>query len=310
MRIVEMMAGVDKFVSFEFFPPKEKEKWPDFFHEARRLREVNPLFVSVTYGAGGTTQDNTLEIVTKLKNEIGLEPMAHLTCVGADETAIGEFLDQLADNNVDNVLALRGDPPKGEKSFIPSDARFCHANDLVNFIKDRQPEMGVGVAGYPEVHPEAESADSDLKALKTKIQAGGEIIVTQLFFDNALYFDYATKVKAMGVMQPIIPGILPVLSLASVERIVELCGASIPDDFMEALKTAHAEDQAAKAEGEPGGRVRALGIAHAKRQVAGLLEGGAPGVHLYTLNKADACLEIVQSPEVCKQLRRCPEVAP
>ncbi|TVM14679.1 methylenetetrahydrofolate reductase [NAD(P)H] [Oceanidesulfovibrio indonesiensis] len=307
MRIADKMTGVDKFVSFEFFPPKEREKWDDFFHEARRLREVNPLFVSVTYGAGGTTQDNTLEIVKKLKNEIGLEPMAHLTCVGADEKAIGEFLDQLAENDVNNVLALRGDPPKGEKSFIPSDARFCHANDLVDFIKERHPEMGVGVAGYPEVHPEAESAMSDLEALKVKIQAGSDLIVTQLFFDNALYFDYATKVKAMGVMQPIIPGILPVLSLASVERIVELCGASIPEDFLESLKAAHEEDKAAKEEGEPGGRVRALGIAHAKKQVAELLEGGAPGVHLYTLNKADACLEIVRSPEVCKHLKDCAE---
>ena len=309
MQIADMMANADKFVSFEFFPPKEKEKWDDFFHEARRLKEVNPLFVSVTYGAGGTTQDNTLEIVTKLKNEIGLEPMAHLTCVGADEKAIGAFLDELVSNDVANVLALRGDPPKGEKSFIPSDARFCYANDLVTFIKQRHPEIGVAVAGYPEVYPEARSANADLEALKTKIQAGGDFIVTQLFFDNTTYFDYATKVKAMGVMQPIVPGILPVLSLTSVERIVELCGACIPKDFLEALKEAHEQDMSAKEEGEPAGRVRALGIAHAKQQVAGLLEGGAPGVHLYTLNKADACLEIVRSPEVCKHLGTCLEDA-
>ncbi|QJT09030.1 methylenetetrahydrofolate reductase [NAD(P)H] [Oceanidesulfovibrio marinus] len=309
MRIADLMTTVEPFVSFEFFPPKEKEKWPDFFHEATRLKEVNPLFVSVTYGAGGTTQGNTLEIVTKLKQEIGLEPMAHLTCVGADETAIGAFLDQLRANDVENVLALRGDPPKGEKSFIPSDARFCHANDLVEFIRKSHPDMSVGVAGYPEVHPEAESAMADLDALKTKIQAGGDFIITQLFFDNALYFDYATKVKAMGLMQPIVPGILPVLSLVSVERIVELCGASVPKAFLEELKDAHEEDTKAKEKGEPGGRVRAVGIAHAKRQVAGLLEGGAPGVHLYTLNKADACLEIVRSPEVCKYLRCCPTAA-
>lgn len=304
MRIIELMAK-GQFVSLEFFPPKEQEKWPDFFEEVERLKSLRPLFVSVTYGAGGSTRDRTLDLVAALKGAHGLVPMAHLTCVGAEEQALGEYLDALAAAGVRNILALRGDPPKGETNFIPSDARFRYASDLVAFIKARHPGMCVGVAGYPEKHPEAPTMAADLAALKTKVDAGADFIVTQLFFDNALYFEYVQQVRALGIAIPILPGVLPVLSMASVQRMAAMCGASIAPEYLAALEAADAKDQAAKERGESATAVPDVGIAHARDQVLGLLQGGAPGVHLYTLNKAAACLRIVKDAHVCPLTGSC-----
>ncbi len=286
MHIADTMARRGRFFSLEFFPPKEKEKWPGFFRVVDQLRAVDPLFVSVTYGAGGGTQDYTLEIVTRIKKEFGLEPMAHLTCVGADEEQIHEFLSALQRAGIDNVLALRGDPPQGQSCFLPDNEQFRCAADLTTFIRRHYPEMGVGVACYPEVHPEAESLERDLEFLKHKLDMGGDFAITQLFFDNAPYFRFVAEARAMGVTKPIIPGVLPIPSLASVQRIVSLCGASVPADYLKALEQADSR----------GGTeaVQALGVEYAKAQVLDLFEQGVPGVHLYTLNKADACLEIVK----------------
>lgn len=287
MKISELIPKQKNFISLEFFPPREKSAWPDFFGQVEKLKEVNPLFVSVTYGAGGSTQDYTLEIVSKMKNDLGLEPMAHLTCVGASRDKIRGFLQELSIAGVKNVLALRGDPPQGEKNFIPDSEEFQHASDLVSFIRREFPEFCVGVAAYPEGHIEAESLKQDLVFLKKKLDLGGSLAVTQLFFDNALYFNFLEKARAMGVDKPLIPGILPVTSLNIIKKSISLSGASLPPGFMESLEDAE------KRGGSP--EVKKVGTQHAIDQVKGLLRGGAPGVHLYTLNKADTCLEIVRT---------------
>ncbi len=286
MKIIDLIQGAETpFVSFEFFPPKERDAWPAFFRVVEKLRAAHPLFVSVTYGAGGGTQANTLDIVSALKRDYGLEPMAHLTCVKADKAVISEFMDGLVAADVGNVLALRGDPPQGDAEFVPADEEFRHASDLVAFLSRRWPEACLGVAAYPEKHPRAASLEEDMGYLKLKLAAGGDFAVSQLFFDNALYFDFTAKARRMGIEAPILPGVLPVMSLPGLKRILALCGASVPAEFMEALEQAHEKGGAAA--------VSRLGVDFAKRQAKELLEKGAPGVHLYSLNKAEACLEIV-----------------
>lgn len=285
MRIKELIQAKRPFVSLEFFPPKQREAWAGFFEVVERLLPVHPLFVSVTYGAGGSTHAHTLEIVSRLKSAYGLEPMAHLTCVGASREKIRGFLDALAEAGVDNVLALRGDPPKGQEDFVPDSDDFQHASDLVSFIRQERPGLGIGVAGYPECHPAAVSPEADLEFLRQKIALGGDFVVSQLFFDNDAYFGFVDKCRAAGIDVPIIPGVLPVMSLASIKRLVGLCGAHLPPAYLAELERADAAGgNAAVAE---------AGIAYARKQAQDLIARGAPGVHLYTLNKAEAVLSIV-----------------
>ena len=286
MRIDSLLAQGKKFVSLEFFPPKEKDAWPAFFFEAGKLSVLNPLFVSVTYGAGGSTQANTLELVSRFSRDLGMNPMAHLTCVGASEESLRSFLDALRGAGVDNVLALRGDPPQGQPDFKPENAAFQYASDLTAFIGGAYPDMCVAVAGYPETHPQARSPEADLDYLKLKMDKGGAFVVTQLFFDNDHYFSFVEKCRAKGITQPIVPGVLPILNLASVKRILSLCGASIPAEYLARLEAAN----------DRGGAdaVRELGVEYAREQCKDLMARGAPGVHLYTLNKAQACIDIVK----------------
>ncbi|MEA5089868.1 methylenetetrahydrofolate reductase [NAD(P)H] [Solidesulfovibrio sp.] len=285
MRIRDLIAARRPFVSLEFFPPKEREAWAGFFDVVERLLPVHPLFVSVTYGAGGSTHAHTLEIVSRLKTAYGLEPMAHLTCVGASREKIRGFLDGLRAAGVDNVLALRGDPPRGQENFVPDSDDFRHASDLVGFIRREYPGLCLGVAGYPECHPEAVSPEADLDFLRQKLALGGDFVVTQLFFDNDCYFRFVEKVRALGIDAPIVPGVLPVMSLASVKRLVGMCGATLPPAYLAELEAADASGGAAA--------VAKAGIAYATRQAKDLLARGAPGVHLYTLNKAEAVLSII-----------------
>jgi len=296
MRIRDMIARCGQFISLEFFPPKEANKLPAFYEVVGKLKPLDPLFVSVTYGAGGSTHDNTLELVRRLRHEFELEPMAHLTCVGATGAHIKSFLKDLAAAGIDNVLALRGDPPKGETKFKASNKHFRYASDLVSFVRKLYPEMGVAVAGYPEKHPTAASMEEDCEHLKKKVELGGDFVITQLFFDNTHYFDYVARLRSLGVTAPVIPGVLPILSLSVIKRIGALCGASIPENFLHALE---------EADKRGGDAVQRLGIDHARYQVRDLLENGAPGVHLYTLNKAEACVEIVKDLGVCKRLEKC-----
>ncbi|SDN96068.1 5,10-methylenetetrahydrofolate reductase (NAD(P)) [Desulfonauticus submarinus] len=284
--IAELLNKTDFFISLEFFPPKDREKWPSFFREVELLKKINPLFVSVTYGAGGSTRDYTLEIVKILKQDLSLEPMAHLTCVGASEQNICSFLDSLQKIKVKNILALRGDPPKGEKSFVPDSDRFKHASDLVSFIREKYgKDFSLGVAGYPEGHIEALSLESDLEFLKLKLDLGGDFVITQLFFDNNLYFDFVNRARSLGIKKPIIPGILPIMNLKGIKRITQLCGATIPEELLEKLEYAEAK--------KGGEGVIEVGIEHARKQFIELKEKGVCGVHFYTLNKSYACLKIL-----------------
>jgi len=285
LRIADLIARSGQFISLEFFPPKERADWPAFFQVVERLRSIKPLFVSVTYGAGGSTQEYTLEIVTRLKREFGLEPMAHLTCVGASKEGIRGFLDTLEEAGIDNVLALRGDPPKDPEISLPVSHDFSYASDLVAFIREKHPGIGIGVAGYPEVHPEALSPADDLKYLKLKLDLGGDCAITQLFFDNRYYWDFVRRAGNIGIEKPLIPGIMPIFNLKVVQRILTLCGACVPQAFLRQLEEAQSSGGNAA--------VQELGIEHARKQIQELLDKGVPGVHLYTLNKDEACLDLI-----------------
>lgn len=287
MKIKNLLQKPDRSkLSLEFFPPKDQALWPKFFQTVDELRVLNPLFVSVTYGAGGSTQAATLDIVSRLKRDHDLEPMAHLTCVGASQGNLRAFLDDLAAARIDNVMALRGDPPKGETAFTPSDEAFQHGSDLVEFISGQYPDMGIGVAAYPEGHPEAASLEDDLRFLRLKLEKGGDFAVTQLFFDNRFYWDFVRRAGKAGVSQPIVPGIMPIFSLKFIQRVTSMCGASLPASFLRELEQADAQGGDAA--------VREVGMAHAAAQIQDLLDNGAPGVHLYSMNRADGCLRIME----------------
>jgi methylenetetrahydrofolate reductase (NADPH) len=285
VHISRLIADNPGFISLEYYPPKEQSAWPDFFEVAAKLGEIKPLFVSVTYGAGGSTQDNTLAIATRLKQEFDFEPLVHLTCVGASRQKISDFLIELRKVGIDNVLALRGDPPRGSCDFKPDNEEFQHATDLIRFIKAEFPDFCVGAACYPWPHPQSPTIEDDFKWTKHKIDVGADFLVTQLFFDSRLYADYVNRLKDMGVTAPIVPGVLPILSLNSFRFILSLCGAVIPGNFYLELEKA---DQEGGAEA-----VRKIGVDWATNMSKSLLEAGAPGVHLYTLNQAEAILKIV-----------------
>ncbi|TGU71125.1 methylenetetrahydrofolate reductase [NAD(P)H] [Geomonas terrae] len=286
MKIVEKMDRLQKqFISLEFFPPKDKNEWPAFFRVADRLAQLQPLFASVTYGAGGSTKGDTLEIVSRLRNEHGLDTMAHLTCIGAYRGDLQLFLDRLVATGVDNVLALRGDLPQDAPPEFSACRTLLHASDLAAFIKECHPDLGIGVAGYPEVHPDAVDAEHDLSYLKLKLDQGGDFAITQLFFDNDHYFDFVAKARSIGVDKPIIPGIIPVVSLKVIQRIISLCGATLPAAYLAELEEADRRGGAAA--------VQKVGVAHARKQAEELLAAGVPGVHIYTLNRDQVVLDLV-----------------
>lgn len=272
------------FYSLEFFPPKDQAQWPQFFSTVERLQAINPLFASVTYGAGGSTQDYTIEITARIR-QMGLEPMAHLTCVGASPDYLSQCLQRLVEAGVDNVLALRGDAPAGQ-NVDWSAADFRYASDLVHFVRRVQPQMGVGVAGYPAPHPESRSFVMDRTHTLEKVRAGADFVVTQLFFDVREYFDLVDFMRRQQVNIPIIPGILPVQSFDSVRRVLSMCGANIPGKLYLELEAAHLKGGAEA--------VRAVGLRFAVEQIRQLIDGGAPGIHLYTLNRAGLCLRLVE----------------
>lgn len=272
------------FVSFEFFPPKDEEACEAFFEEAAKLHPVNPLFASVTYGAGGNRQDNTLAVVTRLKN-MGFEPMSHLTCVNASKERINTYLEELINAGINNVLALRGDPPSGAPAVDWTKAPFAHASDLVRHIRTHFPDMGLGVAGYPSPHPESPSFASDHFYTALKIREGADFVVTQMFFDVREYFAFVDRLRFMGITVPVIPGVMPIQSFASLKRILSLSDSKIPGKLYLALEEADAK-------GGPEA-VREAGVRYAVAQIRALIAGGAPGVHLYSLNKAEMCLRII-----------------
>ena len=285
MKIIDSINRNNQFISLEFFPPKTREDWPAFFKTVQRLAELKPLFSSVTYGAGGSTNIDTLEIVSRIQQEYGIETMAHLTCLGSTAEDVTRFLEDLAAAGVSNVLALRGDIPQDGSVETPLPSPLQYASDLVSLIRTSFPAMGISVAGYPEKHPEAVSLEKDLSFLKLKMDRGADFAITQLFFDNSLYHAFVERAREAGITKPIIPGILPVVSLKVIKRIVSLCGASIPAEFLVELEKADQEGGAAA--------VQKVGITHARRQAQELLDAGVPGVHIYTLNRAEVVLNLV-----------------
>lgn len=281
MKIADKLAQPGPSFSFEFFPPKDEAGVERLFRTVADLRQYAPTYVSVTYGAGGSTRRLTVELVGRIQHEAGIESMAHLTCVAATRDEIRHVLDELQELGVKNVLALRGDPPKGERAFVAPEGGFAHASELVEFIRQRD-AFCLAVACYPEKHPEAPDLETDLRHLKHKVDAGADFLITQLFYDNADYFAFVGRARALGIHQPILPGILPIENLAQVKRITALCGARIPAQLLRRLEAASSEAEA-----------RALGISHATEQCRGLLAGGAPGIHFYTLNRSRATVEIL-----------------
>lgn len=277
MRIDEIIATDGPTFSVELFPPKTAEATAALFDTARSLAELGPDFVSVTYGAGGSTREGTVEITRALKDELGLETMAHLSCVGETTGGLSATLDKIAAAGIENVFALRGDPPRGEAGFAQPEGGLGSAAELTAFIGEGW-DFTVGGACFPEVHPEAPDLETDLAYLRTKVEAGASFLITQLFFDNQVYFDFVAAARAAGIEVPILAGVIPVASFAQTERICKLCDASIPGRLEEAFRGAEGDEQA---EFE-------LGVAYAAQQCSELLVAGVPGIHFYALNRAPA----------------------
>jgi len=283
MKISELLQRGRPCFSFEFFPPKAEAGFEELFKTVGLLKQLNPTYVSVTYGAGGSTRRQTVELVTRIKHELGIESMAHLTCVGASRSEIEQVLEQLVSNRMENVLALRGDPPKGQTRFVAHPDGFAYASELVQFIRS-QYALCVGSAAYPEKHPECPTREMDLDNLKRKVDAGAEFLVTQLFFDNSDYFDFVERCRRAGIQVPIVPGIMPILSVSQIKRFTQMCGAHIPDTLLQRIDPVQ----------DNGDEVERCGVEHATAQCLNLLEQGAPGIHFYTLNRSKATWSIFQ----------------
>ncbi|MCS6771159.1 MAG: methylenetetrahydrofolate reductase [NAD(P)H] [Kiritimatiellae bacterium] len=267
-------------LSLEFFPPKDDASWPLLHEVGSALRSIQPDFVTCTYGAGGSTRRRTLEVCELLRN-IGYSPvMPHLTCVGHSRLELQQILREWHALGYRNIMALRGDPPRGFSQFRPAPDGFSHASELVELIRMEFPDMCIGVAGYPETHPESVTPEADIRHLKAKVDAGASFITTQLFFENKFYFDFVDRCRHAGIEQPILPGLLPVISLKQVQRMCAMCKTHLPEPLIAELEKAGGEGEAAEE----------VGIRWVERQIEDLLEHGAPGVHLYILNRSKAAL--------------------
>jgi methylenetetrahydrofolate reductase (NADPH) len=289
MRIADrLIKGGPPCFSFEFFPPKTDEGVDQLFATLRDLAELKPGFVSVTYGAGGSTQQRTVELVTAIKRETGIEAMAHLTCVAHGRTELRGILERLRAAGVDNVLALRGDPPKDNPRYMAPPDGFHHANELASFIRAEGFPFCLGGACYPEGHLESDSRELDLQHTKGKVADGAEFLITQLFFDNAFYFHFLDRARAAGITCPIVPGIMPITNVAQIDRITTMCGATIPKKLQLALEKRKDDPDA----------ILQLGVAHATVQCVELLKAGVPGIHFYTLNRSRASRMIVTALQV------------
>ena len=284
MKIADKLAQSGHSFSFEFFPPKDDKSAEALLRAVERLRSLEPAYVSVTWGAGGSTHRKTLDVVQMAKSRFGLESMAHLTCVGASKANIDAVLDDIDTRGIENALALRGDPPQGDASFTPHPDGLAHADELVARIRSRW-GFSIGVAGYPEGHIESPSLEADLDHLKRKIDAGADFIVTQLFFDNDAFFRFVECVRAAGIEAPVLPGIMPITNVGQIKRFTELCGASIPQRLLDRIEPIAGDREA----------VIAAGIDYSTQQCRELLEQGAKGVHFYTLNLSRSTKTILEN---------------
>jgi len=283
MRISERLKSKSATLSFEFFPPKDDIGFWDLYRTIASLKPLGPDYVSVTYRDGGATRRKTLDLVARIQTDIGIESAAHLTCLGATKEEIGATIDDLRFRGIENILALRGDPPAGQSGFVPMDGGFAHADELVAFIRGRC-DLCIGGACYPEGHPEAPSLQQDLDNLKRKVDAGVEFLITQLFFDNDDFLAFRERAHRAGIDVPIIAGIMPILSVGQIKRFTQMCGITMPGDL---LRTIEAVEDDAEA-------VRHIGMYHATQQCLALIEAGVAGIHFYTLNRSTATRAIYQ----------------
>ncbi|HEY8666348.1 MAG TPA: methylenetetrahydrofolate reductase [NAD(P)H] [Tepidisphaeraceae bacterium] len=285
MRIDKLLGLGQPTISFEFFPPKNDVGWAQLYGAIADLHTLKPSYVSVTYGAGGSTREKTVTLVERIQNELKIRSMAHLTCVGHTATEIGAILDDIWKAGIRNVLALRGDPQAGQPMFVKTEGGFGFANELVEFIRARH-DFCIGVAGYPEGHPQCLNRTRDLENLKKKADAGADFIITQLFFDNADFYRFRDQARAMGIKLPIVAGIMPILNVSQIKRFISMCGAKIPHPLLLKLEALEADPEA----------VYAAGVEYAIEQCRDLLANSVDGLHFYTLNKSKATVQI------CKDL--------
>jgi methylenetetrahydrofolate reductase (NADPH) len=282
MRIDRILEERRPVFSFEFFPPKSDEGQRTLEQTLAVLKDDRPDYVSVTYGAGGSTRERTVELTKWIREDLGIEAMAHLSCVGEPTERLVEILEELDDAGIENVLALRGDPPRGETEWKPHPGGLEYSVELIELIGERF-DFCLGAACFPEVHPDAPDLEHDLRYARRKVEAGASFLITQLFFDNELYFDFVEEARAAGIPVPIIPGIMPITNYSQIKTITGMCGASIPPELARELDE-RADDPEAVAE---------LGVAYATLQCSDLLARGAPGVHFYTLNRSPATRAIL-----------------
>ena len=278
----ELFAQRRPLRSIEFFPPKDGAGVEALRQTAAALKRIAPDFVSVTYGAGGSTRQRTAEVSAILRGDFGFTVMPHLTCVGHSRAELEEIADRIHADGFRNVMALRGDPPKGAQEFSAAPDGLRHANELVSLLKERKPDLCLGVGGYPEKHPEAPSPEADLENLKRKVDAGAAFVTTQLFFDNEVYYRFVERCRRASITVPIVPGVMPVLSVRQVQRFTSMCGTSLPATLMRRLEAA----------GDAPEIVEAVGIDWSLTQIRDLLARGAPGYHLYILNRAKSALAL------------------
>jgi len=278
--------GSGKFgLSFELFPPKTEKGMSALFGHLDQLIEFQPSYITCTYGAGGSTQDRTLDVVSGVLQKYKVPVATHLTCVGRSADQIRQYLDRAKDLGIQNVVALRGDPPQGETQFRSVEGGFAHANELVQFVRRDFDDLGIAVAGYPETHREALSPEVDLENLKRKVDAGADAVITQLFYNNEDFFDFRERCQRAGISVPIVPGLLPVTNLAQIQRIASLCGAKLPAQFQADLEK-HADDEQGQFE---------VGVEFSIGQTSELVDSGVDGVHYYVLNKSEAARRVLNA---------------
>ncbi len=271
-------------ISVEFFPPKTEEGARQILDTAKSVRQTKPDYVSITYGAGGSTRDLSMKYGEILKDDYGFDVLPHLTCVGHSKSEIAEILDRLNAAGFKNIMALRGDPPKGDRNFVPHPDGFAHASELITFIKSRYPDFSVGCAGYPERHPEAASFQEDISWLKHKVDCGADFIVTQMFFDNSIFYSFRDKCAGAGIDKPIIAGVLPALSSKQLSNFSTMCNTFLPDELVCGMAAAKDSEESLK-----------VGADWAQRQVVDLIKNRAAGIHMYILNRAHCVLQLVEA---------------
>ncbi|MBN2178074.1 MAG: methylenetetrahydrofolate reductase [NAD(P)H] [Deltaproteobacteria bacterium] len=289
MKIRELLKDDFPTLSFEFFPPKREGNIDSLYLAINELITLTPSFVSVTYGAGGTTRDKTVEIASKIKNDFGQEVLAHLTCVQSTQDDIAEILGDLKEHNIENILALRGDPPGDDKVFMKVEGGFGYANELVEFIRSHD-QFSIGVAGYPEGHIEAPNLDTDIVNLKRKVNAGADFIITQICFENDSIYHFRDRARSLGIEAPIIAGIFPIFNFKQIQKMTTLCGATIPSNLERSLSRVSEKNE----------EIEKYGIEYAIRQSEDLLKNGISGLHFYSMNKSSHVIKIVEELSIPK----------